>query len=116
MAVKTSLRIIAKTIAKAVREYATRRGMPPDDYILLGTHDENTDRIRLTFGTTQKIDELEWYSGLLEEIRLAFPDFPHIVLYVGIVIKVVDNLNDLYGYSSLNGDEMTDLSEYFERI
>ena len=56
MALKTSLRPIAKKIAEAVNSYASSQGWANVDYALVGTWDEKTDRIRLVFGTNRQID------------------------------------------------------------
>jgi hypothetical protein len=106
--------VIARTIARAVRSYASRHGLPPDDYALVGTFDEKTERIRLTFGTDRKIDELEWYSGLLEEIRRSFPSFPQITMNIGLVVKTVNNLDEIY-LNHIVAEDESDLTELLER-
>jgi hypothetical protein len=114
MAIKTSLRLMARTISTAVRNYSARQGLHPGDYALVGTFDERTDRIRLTFGTDRKIDEQEWYSGLLREIGQAFPEFPQITMFIGLVVETVGSLDEVY-CNLIVGEDEIDLTELFER-
>jgi hypothetical protein len=115
MALKTSLRPIAKKIAEAVESYAASQGWAADDYALVGTWDEKTDRIRLVFGSDRQIDERQWYSGILQTIRRAFSENPWITRNIGLVVENVQNLDQVYLHFPSDDDEfdftdMLDLS------
>jgi hypothetical protein len=114
MAIKTSLRPITRKISEAVRSYAQKQGLRPDEYALVGTFDERTDRIFLTFATTKAIDRLAWFSGLREEIRRAFPSFPEILMFISLVIETVSSLDEAYCRGSFGEDDI-DLTDLLER-
>jgi hypothetical protein len=114
MAIKTSLRPIARKIAEAVEAYASSQGMAGDDYALVGAWDERTDGIRLVFGTDRKIDERQWYAGILQEIRQSFADRPWITMNIGLVVENVQNLDDVYLHFP-GGEDEVDLTELLER-
>jgi hypothetical protein len=113
MAIKTSLRLIAKRVSRAVQASSANQGLLPGDYALAGSYDENTDRISLTLGTDRTVDELRWYSDTIDEIRRAFPEFPQITMQIGLVIRKVRSLDDVYLDSV--GEDERDLTEMFER-
>lgn len=114
MAIQTSLRPIARKIAEAVEAYASSRGMARDDYALVGAWDERTDGIRLVFGTDRKIDERQWYAGILQEIRRTFADHPWITMNISFVVENVQNLDDVYLHFP-SGEDEVDLTELLER-
>jgi hypothetical protein len=113
MALKTSLRPIARKIAEAVKSYASSQGWAKDDYVLAGTWDEKTDRIRLVFGTDRQIDERQWYSGILQAIRRTFADNPWIIRNIGLVVENVQNLDQVYIHFPSDDDEV-DLTDILE--
>ena len=113
MALKTSLRLVARRIAEAVRRYAAAQGLPPGDYALTGTYDGEADRISLTLGADRPIDERRWYAGILQEIRKSFPEAPHLTMHIGLVVRTVQNLDDVYLESSPGADEI-DLTELLQ--
>ena len=114
MALKTSLSPVVKKIAAAVQELAASRGCPRDDYVLVGSWDRKTDRIRLVFGTDCKIDEREWYAGIFESLQHAFSGEPWLTRNIGLVVENVQSLDDVYGHFSTDDDEF-DLTEMIER-
>ena len=117
MAIKTSLRIIARRLSEAVRQAAMKQGIPPDDYALAGTYDGGTDRIYLRLGTNQSVDERRLYADALEEIRLALPEVPHITYYISLVIHQVESLEEIY-WDATEPDaehDLTDLTEMLNR-
>src|SRR4051812_26909196 len=114
MAIKTSLRLITRRISRAVRESAARLGLAPGDYALVGSYDKKSDRISLTFGTNRTIDEDRLYSDILQEIRKSFPESPQITMFVGLVIRRVQNLDDIY-INSFSEEDEEDLTEMLER-
>jgi len=117
MAIKTSLRIIARRLSEAVQKAALKQGIPPDDFALAGTYDEATDRIRLRLGTIRSVDERRLYADALEEIRRAMPEIPHITYYVSLVIHKVESLEEIYWDATNFEDEhdLTDLTELLNR-
>jgi hypothetical protein len=115
MALKTSLRLIAKRIANAVKSYASNEGLPREGYALIGTFNEKTDQISLTFGTDRDIDERRWYAGILQEIRRSFPEYPQMTMFIGLVIRKVRNLDEIY-MNTFAGEDEIDLTELFERF
>jgi len=117
MAIKTSLRIIARRLSEAVQKAALKQGIPPDDFALAGTYDEATDRIRLRLGTNHPVDERRLYADAFEEIRRALPEIPHITLYVSLVIHKVESLEEIYWDATNFEDEhdLTDLTELLNR-
>lgn len=114
MANKTSLRPIARRISKAVETVAQAEGLPSNDYALVGTYDEKTERISLTVGTDRPIDERRWYERILQEIRRQFPEAPEITMYIGLVIRRVTNLDEVY-WDSYVGENEIDMTELLER-
>jgi hypothetical protein len=113
MALKTSVKAIARRIATAVASYAAQQGLSFEDYALVGSFDEQTERFSLTFGTDRAIDERQWYSGLLTAIRQAFPEHPQMTMHIGLVVQNVSNLDEMDAQNSLNANEidLTDLLE-----
>jgi hypothetical protein len=115
MAIKTSVRPIARRIAEAVKLYLSSQGVPRSEYALVGAWDQKTDHIRLVLGTTHRnIDERRWYADILQALRQAFSDHPSIVMYIGLVVQNVRDLDDLYLRFPLSEDE-EDLTELLER-
>jgi hypothetical protein len=113
MAIKTSLRPIARRISDAVRDYAASNGWVPGDYALTGAFNERNDRISLVLATDRKIDEHQWYIGLLGAIRAAFPEYPQMVMHIGLVVKNVSSLDEAYAWPYLDEEE-ADLTELFD--
>jgi hypothetical protein len=114
MALKTSLRPIARKLAEAVEAYASSQGVPRSDYALIGTWDEKTERISLIFGTHHQIDERKWYSGILQAVRQAFSEDRWIAMNIGLVVENVQNLDDVYLHHP-GGEDEIDLTEMLER-
>ncbi|MBV8233774.1 MAG: hypothetical protein JO329_27665 [Planctomycetaceae bacterium] len=115
MALKTSLRLIAKRIANAVKAYASNEGLPRGEYDLIRTYDNKNDQISLTFGTVRDIDERRWYAGILQEIRRSFPEYPQMTMFIGLVIREVRNPDEIYT-NALVGEDEIDLTELFDRF
>ena len=82
----------------------------PDDYVLVGSYDEDTERISLTLGTDRSVDDRQWYAEILQEIRRSFPDSPQITMHVGLVIRRVQSLDETYWDAGGTEDEV-DLTE-----
>ena len=101
MAIKTSLVPISKRIAGAVRKAAATHGLAPGEFALTGSFDENAEHISLLLGTDRQVDELPLYKDILQEIRNAFPDDPHFTMHVGLVIRRVKDLEEVYWNLSL---------------
>jgi len=114
MALKTSLRPVARKIAEAVKAYASSQGWARDEYALVGTWDEKTGRISLIFGTDRQIDERQWYSGMLQAIRRSLSEHPGITRNIGLVVENVQNLDEVYLHFPSDDDE-SDLTEMLER-
>jgi hypothetical protein len=115
MAVKASIREISRRIGSAVRDFATSQGLDPRDYALVGAFDENTDRISLFFSTNQEIDGRQYYAGILNAIRDAFPEFPQITMQVGLVLSGSQAPEELHARFYVNEHEV-DMTEWLERI
>jgi hypothetical protein len=113
MALKTSLRPIARKIGKAVKSFASSQGWAKDDYALVGTWDEKTGRIRLVFGTDRQIDERQWYTGIIQAIRQSFTDNPWITRDIGLVVENVQNLDQVYLHFPSDDDEV-DLTDMLD--
>jgi hypothetical protein len=113
MARETPLRPIAREIARAVESYALSQGWARDDYALVGTWDEKTDRIWLVLGTDRQIDERAWYSGILQAIRRSFSKNPSITSNIGLVVENVQNLDDVY-LQFRGSENETDMTEMLE--
>jgi hypothetical protein len=113
MALKTSLRPIVRKITEAIAGFAASQGLSKDDYALVGTWDEKTDRISLVFGADRLIDEQQWYSGIFEAIRQAFATEPWRMRDIGLVVENVQILDDVYRQFSVDDDryDVTDLIE-----
>jgi hypothetical protein len=114
MVIKRALRLIARRIAAAVEHSAADQGLTPDDYALIGSYDEHTDRISLAFGTDRSIDQSRLYADIIAEIRRQFPDFPQITYHIGLVIRRVGSLDEVYLEGAGAEDEL-DLTLMLER-
>jgi hypothetical protein len=113
MALKSSLRLISKRISRAVQRAAAKQGLTSDDFALVGSYDPESEHINLTLGTVHAIDDGRWYADTLDEIRRTFPDFPSFTMHVGIVIRRVANLDDVYAYHGASDEEL-DLTEMLQ--
>jgi len=109
-----ALRPIIKRIAEAIEAYAVAEGFSKSDYALAGTWDQKTNRISLVFGTDHRIDERQWYAGILQSIRQSFSDQPWITRNIGLVVENVENLDEVYLHFS-GGEDESDLTELLER-
>jgi hypothetical protein len=98
--------LISKRISQAVQRSASAQGLKSDDYTLLGSYDPESEQISLTLGTDHPIDERRWYSDTLDEIRRAFPESPHFTMHIGLVIRKVASLDDVYLFSAGSEDEL----------
>jgi hypothetical protein len=114
MAIKTSLRPAIRRIAEAIEAYARAQGLARNDYALAGTWDQKTNRISLVFGTDRRVDERQWYAGVLQSIRQSFSDQPWITRNIGLVVENVENLDEVYLHFSGVDDE-SDLTEMLEK-
>jgi hypothetical protein len=114
MAIETSLRPVARKIAEAVAAFTSSQGMTRGDYALAGAWDERTGGIRLVIGTDFKIDERQWYVGILRELSKTFADHPWITMNIGLVVENVRNLDDVYLHFP-GGEDEVDLTEMLER-
>src|SRR4051794_31664792 len=110
MAFKSSLRLVARRIAEAVKISAGDQGGSPGSYALVGSFDNNTDRISLTFGTDAQIDERRLYAETFSEIRRRFPAYPQITMQIGLVIRRVKNLDETY-LDLAGAEDEVDLTE-----
>jgi hypothetical protein len=118
MAIKSSLRIIAKRIAQAVQLALSNHKLSTDHYLLLGTYDERSERISLTLGVDQLVDEGRVYAEILDELRQEFREWPNFTMHIGLVIRQVSKLDEVYyddSLGSLNGDEEFDLTDMLQR-
>ena len=113
MAFKSSLRSVAQRISRAVRNSTSSQGLAPADYALAGSSDERTERISLTIGVDRQVDELRLYADTLREIRESFPESPQFTYHIGIVIRRVDDLDEIQFEPTAAEDEVdfTDLLE-----
>jgi hypothetical protein len=114
MAIQTALRPVARRIAEPDRTFASSQGVPREDYNLLGAWDERTDHIRLFLGTTRQIEGRQWHAGIHQVLRQAFSDHPWIPMNIGLVVRNVRNLDDVYYNFPLAEDE-NDLTDLLER-
>jgi hypothetical protein len=114
MAIKTSLRPVIKKIAEAIESYALSQGVSRSEYAVVGTLDTKTDRISLVLGTDRRIDERQWYSGILLVIRRSLADYPWLTRNIGLVVENVSNLEEVY-LEPIGGEDEVDLTELLER-
>jgi hypothetical protein len=114
VAIKAPLIPFVRTIADAIDKYASEQGFGKNDYAVVGTWDEKTDRISLIFGTDRQIDERQWYSGILRAIREALADYSWMTRNIGLVVENVRNLDEVYLESPVGEDEV-ELTELLER-
>lgn len=114
MAIKKSLRVIARRLSESVRKAALKQGIPRDQFALAGTYDEKTDRISLRLGTDHPVDERRWYADALQEIRRAFPEDPQITYHIGLVIRKVQSLEETY-WDATDSEDEHDLTELLNR-
>lgn len=113
MALKSSLTLITRRISAAVKKAATHLGLERDQYALAGSFDENSERIYLTLGVNQGVDERQLYTDVMDEIQKSLPELPQVSSHVGLVIRRVQKTDDIY-LSSATAEGEEDLSEKFE--
>jgi hypothetical protein len=113
MAIKSSLRLIARRIAEAVKAAAAEEGILPGDYLLRGSIEDNTDRVNLTFATDRKISERAIYSSIRKHLREAFTDYPQIVSQIGVVIRGEHSLDDV-NWEAVPSEDETDITSLLE--
>lgn len=58
----------------------------------------------------RSIDDRLLYGQIFREIHQTFPDFPEITMHIGLVIRRVGNLDDVY-LDSAGGEDELDLTE-----
>jgi hypothetical protein len=114
MALKSALSFMTRKISKAVEEAAAKQSLARSDYALVGSLDERTDRISLTLGTDHPIDDRRLYADIFAGVRRMFPDQPHITMQIGLVIRKVRNLDEVY-LDNVFADDELDLTELLER-
>jgi hypothetical protein len=117
VAITSSLRIIAKRIAQAVRLATLNLGITSDHYLLIGSYDEESGRISLTAGVDCPVDKSLLFAAIIRELRQEFSDSPGFVMQIGLVIRKVSKLDDVYyqdSLGSLNGDEELDLTDMLQ--
>lgn len=107
--------MVARKISQAVENAASAQGLAHGDYALVGFYDENTERISLTFGTDRPVDELRLYSEVFGEIRRLFPGAAQITMRIGLVIRKVRNLDEIYSEEAGAEDEV-DITDLLERV
>jgi hypothetical protein len=114
VAIKTSLRLIARELSQAVEAAAKAQGLTPQDYALFGSFFENSEHISLRFLTTRPIDKRRLYSDTFDRIRRAFPRDPQVVLYTSLVVTVVGSEDEFYR-DSLGSEDETDITPLLEK-
>lgn len=110
MAVRTSLKYLAKRLGDAIRTFAAGQGWDQDDIAIAGTFDEQAERFYLHVGSDRKIDERQWHSGIRRAIRGEFEDFPSITSKLVLVVRNVDKPERIY-YEMIVGEGEIDITE-----
>lgn len=115
MAVKAPMRPTLGRIARVIADYARVQGLDRSEFALVGSLNERTDRISLILGTTRSLDELRWYSGILENLRQDFGEIgrPWVTWNIGLVFRRVDDLERLY-LNFVIGDDEEDVTGLLE--
>jgi hypothetical protein len=108
MAVKTSLKTIARRIGDAIRSFGSSEGLIFSDFTIAGTFDEQTERIYLVVGCYRPIDERRWHSGIMNAIRKELSETSRVVL----VVLNISRIEEIYQEMVLGGDEI-DITEMF---
>ncbi|QEH33376.1 hypothetical protein OJF2_18770 [Aquisphaera giovannonii] len=114
MAIKTSLSLIARRISDSVRRAAARQGLAEGDYALAGIYYDDSDRISLRVGTDRQIDDRRWFADAMNEIRQAFPEDPTITYFIGLVVRKVKNLDEVY-WDTSDSEDAQDMTELLNR-
>jgi hypothetical protein len=111
MALKTSLRFLARKISEAVASAASNQGLSMDDYDLAGNYSEESEHVYLKFRTTKSIDDLKLYTDVFQEIRRLIPDTPSVTSFIGLVIrdKLTDADAESFGVLPEGDEDITDL-------
>ncbi|MGE3820956.1 MAG: hypothetical protein AB7I30_16200 [Isosphaeraceae bacterium] len=100
MALKTSLRSLAKRIALAVQAAVRRESEAlTKKYRLFGTYEAESDHISLVLQILGDVDDLRLYTAVFEELRRAFPHDPFIPNSVGLVIRHVSNEDEMGAFA-----------------
>ena len=110
MAVRTSLKYLAKRIGGAVRSFAAGAGWDGHDIAIAGTFDEETERFYIQVGSDRRIDERQWHAGIMNAIRGEFVDFPSITSKLVLVVRNVDKPERIY-YEMIVGEGDIDITE-----
>jgi hypothetical protein len=118
MAIKTSLRFIARAISKAASQATANQNLTSDEYVLSGTFDEDSEHLSLLLYliTDKPVDERRLYAETLNAIRRAFPRDPQITMFIGLVIRKVATRNDYDLFQvSIGAVDETDITSLLER-
>ncbi len=114
MVTQAAVVLITRRIARAIRAYAASEGFSPGDYAVVGTFDAGSERLRLSIGSDRPMDRSRWFRGILDAIDSAFPDDPYVSQHVGIVIRQVARLDDVYWDAAI-GEGEVDITDLLER-
>lgn len=115
MAVKAPMRPTLGRISRVIADYARAQGLDRSEFALVGSCNDRTDRISLVLGTTRPLDELRWYSEILENLRRDFEEIgrPWVAWNIGLVFRRVDDLERVY-LDFLIGDDDEDVTGLLE--
>jgi hypothetical protein len=68
----------------------------------------------LTLGADRPIDERQWYADLLQAFRQSFPGHPQLAMHIGLVVRQVQDLDEVY-LANLKVEDEIDLTDLLER-
>ena len=112
MAVKISMKLVARKIGEAVRAFGAGEGLNPDEFAIAGTFDERTERFYLVVGSSRPIDKYKWHPGILNAIRKEFAGDPTITSRIVLVIRNVSRIDQVY-HEMIIGDDEVDVTDLF---
>ncbi|WP_165066031.1 hypothetical protein [Paludisphaera rhizosphaerae] len=115
MALKAYMRPTLRRIGREIADYVALQGFRRSEFALVGAWSERTGRISLVLGTTKDVDGSRWYSDILARLRESFTQAgdPYATWHVGLVIRTIENEDQLYSSFRVNDDE-EDVTDFLE--
>ena len=114
MATQVSLSLVARRIALGIRDFAVSENLNSYEYGVTGTYDAEAERIRLVVGSVRPLDPNRWHPQIREAIKRAFPEDPYMIDHIGLVVRQVPDVDDLYWKMGI-GDGEVDITDMLER-
>lgn len=113
MAIKTSLRRLARAITEAVHRFASSEGWARDEYAMTARFDHGSDSVYLRVGSVRALDERRWFKGIMQGLSTEFGSWALAAEHVVLVVDQLESLDQISRLYVLN-DNDTDLTEMLD--